>query len=271
MFLDPTASSNGNSGANESIFHRLAYTATKSSLSKSSSNLCANLLTKPSQQQQQQQGNKSGAEELDYDDSISNTEPNPDSMSTSTNASNKCQRSRSVDGRARMKNAQIRANNATRSTTTNYDDSNSSSTVPSSKFTPINPRRDIAAPPPRIPTTLRSTIVDRTLSAKRVPNANNLPYTKNGHGTRARGSNGNLIDAENEENLSFNDSYQPKIIETKARTTTRYSSAQNHIQTSASTSSVNSTHSRTRVPIPISSTLDRRDSNISSSDISRFV
>lgn len=256
---------------NESIFHRLAYTATKSSLSKSSSNLCANLLVKPSQQQQLQQGNTSKVEDLDYDDSISNTEQNPDSLSSSTNPSNKCQRSRSVDGRARMKNAQIRAHNATRSTT-NYDDSNPSSTVPSSKFTSINPRRDTAAPPPRIPTNPRSTIVDRTLAAKRVPNANNLPYTKNGHGTRARGSNGNLIDAENEENLSFNDSsYQPKIIETKGRTTGRYSSTQNHIQTSASTSSVNSTYSRTRVPIPVSSNLDRRDSNISSSDLSRFV
>jgi hypothetical protein len=117
-------------------------------------------------------------------------------------------------------------------------------------------------------------ISDRTSSNKRVFNGNNLSCTKNGNGVRVRGSNGNLIDTEHEENSSFNDHYQPKIIDNKPRTAIpvhRYPTTNNHIQTSASASSVNTTHSRMRVPIPGSTNLDRKDSNISGTDLSRLV
>ncbi len=266
IFLGDTTSSNG-STTGDSVFHRLAYTATKSSLSKSSSNLSANLLNKnlQQQQQQQQQQNKSNdlkSHEIDYDESISTNENNQESTSTSTNISNKCQRSRSVDGRARLKNGQQTRppNNPIRSTN-DYDDNNQPTTVPSSKFTSINSRRDAAAaPPPRIPITPRSLLIsDRTSLAKRISNANSISYTKNGNGIRTRGSNGNLIETDNDENSTFNDNYQPKIIENKTRIAIpvhRYTTNNNNnIQTSASTSSVNSTNPRTKVPIPISTNI----------------
>ncbi|CAF4850646.1 unnamed protein product, partial [Rotaria socialis] len=72
-------------------------------------------------------------------------------MSTSTNLTNKCQRSRSVDGRARLKNAQARCNNHNNNNnnnnnnnhrSTNDSDDNTSTAVPSSKFTPASTRRD---------------------------------------------------------------------------------------------------------------------------------
>ncbi len=271
MFVGQTTPSNG-STTGDSVFHRLAYTATKSSLSKSSSNLCSNLLPKTPPQQQSNKSNTLKTHEIDYDESIAtNTEQNSDSISTSTNPSSKCQRSRSVDGRARLKNAQTRLNNSSRSTN-DYDDNNPSSTVPSSKFTSVNPRRD--APPPRAPTTPRSMNSDRTSSSKRVPNGNNLSSTKNGNGVRTRSSNGNLIDTEHEDNLTFNDHYQPKIVDNKPRTAIpvhRYSTTNNHIQTSASASAVHTTHSRTKVPIPTSANLDRKDSNTSGSDLNRLV
>jgi hypothetical protein len=122
-----------------------------------------------------------------------------------------------------------------------------------------------------MPTTPRSIIPDRTSSTKRVLNGHNLPYPKNTNGIRTRNSNGNLIDSENDENIAFNDSYQPKIIDSKTRTAIpvhRYST-NNHIQTSASTSSVNSTNFRTKVPILTSTNLDRRDSNVSGTDLNR--
>ncbi|CAF3707147.1 unnamed protein product [Rotaria sordida] len=277
---------NNGSIAGDSVFHRLAYTATKSSLSKSSSNLCANLLNKTPQQQQQQQQQQNKLNnlkpyEIDYDDT--NNIPNKqESMSTSTNFTNKCQRSRSVDGRARLKNAQIRSSNNNNNnhhhinrSTNDSDDNNSTAAVPSSKFTSMNTRRD-AAPPPRIPITPRSTISDRTPLSKRVSSGNNLSYTKNHNGNRTRNSNGNLVDTDNDENLTFNDNYQPKIIDNKTRAsmpTHRYTANNNnnnnHIQSSASTSSVNSTMSRTKVPVPILTSLDKKDSNLSGTDLNR--
>ncbi|CAF3229974.1 unnamed protein product [Rotaria sp. Silwood2] len=275
---------NNGSVAGDSVFHRLAYTATKSSLSKSSSNLCANLLNKTPQHQQHQQNKSNNLKpyEIDYDDS--NNIPNKqESISTSTNLTNKCQRSRSVDGRARVKNAQTRAINNNNNNNNNHhhhhpnrsindSDDNNSTTVPSSKFTSMNNRRD-TAPPPRIPTTPRSTIADRTPLTKRVSSGNNLSYTKNHHGNRTRNSNGNLIDTDNDENLTFNDNYQPKIIDNKTRTSmsvNRYATNNNNnIQSSASTSSVNSTMSRTKVPVPILTSLDKKDSNASGTDLNR--
>ncbi|CAF1512856.1 unnamed protein product [Rotaria sp. Silwood1] len=278
---------NNGSVAGDSVFHRLAYTATKSSLSKSSSNLCANLLNKTPQHQQQQQQQQTKSNhlkpyEIDYDDS--NNIPNKQE-STSTNLTNKCQRSRSVDGRARLKNAQTRAINNNNNhhhhmnRSANDSDDNNSTTVPSSKFTSMNIRRD-TAPPPRIPITPRSTLSDRAPLTKRVSSGNNLSYPKNQHGNRTRHSNGNLIDTDNDENLTFNDNYQPKIIDNKTRSsmsTHRYATNNNNnnnnnnnlIQSSASTSSVNSTMSRTKVPIPILANLDKKDSNTSSIDLHR--
>ncbi len=248
MFIDETTPNNDNT-TSDSVFHRLAYTATKSSLSKSSSNLYANLLNK-TPQQQQNKSNNIKSNEIDDEESTVNTENNQESISTSTNITNKCQRSRSVDGRARIKNAQIRANNSTRPTNDD-DDNHHSTTVPSSKFTSINARRDVH--PPRIPIIPRSTTIsDRTSIIKRVPNGNNLPSTRNGNSIRTRGSNGNLIETENDENLSFNDNYQPKIIDHKTRIGIPVHRYTTNIQTSASTSSVNSTNYRTKVPIPTS-------------------
>ncbi|CAF4911026.1 unnamed protein product, partial [Rotaria magnacalcarata] len=66
------------------------------------------------------------------------------------NLTNKCQRSRSVDGRARLKNAQARSNNHNNNNnnnnnnnrSTNDSDDNTSIAVPPSKFTPASTRRD---------------------------------------------------------------------------------------------------------------------------------
>jgi hypothetical protein len=262
--------SNGNT-TEDSVFHRLAYTATKSSLSKSSSNLCANLAIKnPPQPPQQTKPNNFKTEEIEDDDST-NIENNQESQLTSANILSKCQRSRSVDGRARLKNAQARMhNNNNQARPTNDYDDNNSSTVPSSKFTPINPRRD--APPPRVPVTPRSMIPDRPSITKRLPNGNNLTYAKSANGMRARNSNGNLIDTENDE--GYNDNYQPKILDNKPRTSipvNRYTANTNTIQTSASTSAIANTNSRTKLPIPISANLDKKESNASSTDLHRLL
>jgi hypothetical protein len=186
---------------------------------------------------------------------------------------NKYQRSKSVDARARLKMAQTRGNNnSNTSTSIDNDENNISPTdeqqkiIPSSKFTSINTRRD--APPPRVP--LTPTSAPRTALTKR---------SKNGNGTRTRGSNGNLFDTDNrqqdletDENVSFNDNYQPKQFDNRTRTSIpvhRYTT-NNNIQPSPSTSSVNSTISRTRPPITTPATLDRRDSNSSITDLNRF-
>jgi hypothetical protein len=195
-------------------------------------------------------------------------------ISASINQSGKCQRSRSVDGRARLKNAQMRANNGTNRPTNDFDENNST-TIPSSRFTSINTRREV--PLPRVPITPRSMIPDRPSLTKRVPSGHNLTYSRTPNSLRTRGSSGNLVDTdnqhnhetENDENLTFNENYQPKIIDSRTRTSIpvhRHST--NHIQTSASTSSVNSTISRTKIPIATSANLDRRDSNV---DLTRLA
>ncbi|CAM4740130.1 unnamed protein product [Rotaria magnacalcarata] len=266
-----TTPSNG-SAADDSVFNRLAYTTTKSSLSKSSSNLCANLLNKPPRQEQPKQNNLKPYE-IEYDDSP-NIPNKQDSMSTSANLTNKCQRSRSVDGRARLKNAQARSNNHNNNNnnnnnnnrSTNDSDDNTSIAVPPSKFTPASTRRD--APPPRIPVIPRTVHNDRTPLTKRVASGHNLAYTRNANGMRARNSHGNLMDTDNDENLAFHDHYQPKIIDNKSRTsipTHRYGT--NHIQSSASTSSVTNTVSRNK--ISILGSLDKKDSNASGTDLHR--
>lgn len=255
-----TTPSNG-SGTSDSVFHRLAYTSTKASLSKSSSNLYANLPSRLVQQPIQTQQMKK-PEEIDFDDSnLLPNEPNSESISAVNQSLSKCQRSRSVDGRARLKNAQNRLNNIQRSTTTNDAEENSAhqssaSTVPSSKFTPVNgAKRDnttAAAPPPRVP------ISSRSNQTKRLPNGTHSSTAKLNAG-RTRNSNGNLVETDNDENLSLNESYQPKIADTKTRITNHRHST-NHIQTSASTSSVNSTyHQRTKVPVPITSNVSGTD------------
>ena len=136
----------------------------------------------------------------------------------------------------------------------------------------MNSRRD--APPPRIPATSRSTISDRTSSTKRVPNGNNLAYARNVNGIRTRNSNGNLLDADNDENSTFIDNYQPKIIDSKARTSisNHRSTTNNHnnIQTSASTSSVHSTLSRTKISTPMFANFERKDVNASATDLNRL-
>jgi hypothetical protein len=114
-------------------------------------------------------------------------------------------------------------------------------------------------------------ISDRTSSTKRVPSGTNLAHTRNGNGTRARVVNGNAHDTENDENIAIHDNYQPKIIDTKTRISIpvhRY--ATNHIQTSASTSSVTGTMSRTKAPLPTSANLYRRDLNASGTDLNRL-
>lgn len=267
-FIGNTTPSNG-SAASDSVFHRLAYTATKSSLSKSSSNLCANLLNKVPQQEQPKTPDLKPYE-IDYDDSP-NLPSKQETLSSTTNLANKCQRSRSVDGRARLKNAQARANTTATRLINDSDDSNSTP-VPSSKFTPVNNRRD--APPPRIPTTPRSTAHnERSTFTKRVASGHNLAYGRNTNGIRTRNSNANLTDPDTDENLTFHDAYQPKIIDNKPRTSIpghRYGT-NNHIQSSASTSSIHSTVSRTRVPVPTLSNLDKKDTNASGTDLNRFV
>lgn len=255
-----TTPSNG-SGTSDSVFHRLAYTSTKASLSKSSSNLCANLPNRSNQQPVQTQQIKT--EEIDFEEAnILPNEPTSESLSQANQSLSKCQRSRSVDGRARLKNAQNRLNNIQRSTTNDDEDnsthqSSSSSTVPSSKFTPVNTSKRDNAPPPRVPISARS---NQTNSTRRLPNGTHKNIG------RTRNSNGNLLDTDNDENLSLNESYQPKILDSKTRINHRHTT--NNIQTSASTSSVNSTHHiRTKVPVPVSSNLERKDSNISGTDL----
>lgn len=231
---------NGNQ-TGDSVFHRLAYTGTKTALSRSSSNSCSNLLNKNASQNP---SNQLQSCEIDFDDSLNTT------IIDHTNeqiTSNKYQRSKSVDTRARLKLAQSQLN----------DDNNDEQqkTIPSSKFTPINSR-----PPPRVPLTPTTTATTRTALTKRSTN-----------GIRQQNSNGNMYDQdiENEENISYHDdNYQTKLSNNNRIGTNipvhRYTT--NNIQPSPSTSSVSSNISRTKPPM----NLDRRDSNISTSDANRF-
>jgi hypothetical protein len=234
----------------DSVFHRLAYTGTKASLSRSNSNSCSNLLNKNSAPSQIP-SNQLQTCEIDFDDSLNQT------IIDHTNeqiTSNKYQRSKSVDTRAKLKLSQSRSND-------NNDEHNDEQEkiIPSSKFTSNNSR-----PPPRIPLTPTST--PRTTLTKRPSN-----------GIRRQNSNGDMYDIdnqqqdiENDENISYNDdNYQQKLHENRMRTSIpvhRYTTNNTNIQSSQSTSSVNSNISRTKQPI----NLDRRDSNTSTTDSNRF-
>ena len=260
--LDPPTPNNGNV-PNDSVFHRLAYTGTKASLSKSSSNSCSNLLNKSPHGAAL---NPMKSCEIDLDDSSSATTTAPadntqnDQMSSS---SNKYQRSKSVDSRARLKIVQARANNSTQSTSIDLDETfdEPHKPVSSSKFNSIQVRR---AP-------LTPTSSSRSLTTKRpsIGSSSNTLYPKHSNGMQTRGSYANLHDsdnAENDENLSVNDHFHSKIVDNRTRTALpvqRY--PQNPIQTSASTSAVSGTLSR---PKP-SMSYDRRDSNASITDLHR--
>jgi hypothetical protein len=263
--------SNYTNATGDSVFHRLAYTGTKSSLSKSSSNLCANLLNKTSLPP-----NNLKTHEIDLDETANQSviDPNQESILTSTNNASKCQRSRSVDGRARLKNAQARIANGTARPTNEYDEQPSTA-VPSSKFTSVTTRRENQ--PPRLPITPRSMMNDRMATAKRTPSGNNLNYTRQGPSVRMRTSNGNLLDSDHapSHDTEHEEHYQPKIIETRPRTgipVHRHATTignGNHLQPSASTSSVTSALSRTRLPISTSAHLEGKDSNASCSELNR--
>ncbi|CAF0802429.1 unnamed protein product [Rotaria sp. Silwood1] len=241
-----TPSNNGNQ-PNDSVFHRLAYTGTKASLSKSNSNSCSNLINKNSTTQLK-------SCEIDFDDSLNSTATITENINEENSSlDNKYQRSKSVDGRTRIKLSQSRTNQ--QSTIDNDENNNTihneqDKPIPSSRFTPINIRREAPIKP---------------------PNRNNLSYTKTTNGIRTHGSNGNIIDTynqqqdiENNENISFN-------TDNRTRTTipVQHYTTHNHIQTSSSTSSVNSTHSRPKPPVSIPINLDRKDSNTSNTDLSR--
>lgn len=263
--------SNYTNATGDSVFHRLAYTGTKSSLSKSSSNLCANLLNKTSLPSTNL---KTHEIELDEPADQPIIDPNQEAISTATNNASKCQRSRSVDGRARLKNAQARMANGSARPTNEYDE-HPSTAVPSSKFTSATTRRETQ--PPRLPITPRSMMTDRMAAAKRAPSGNNLNYTRHGPAVRTRTSNGNLLDGDHapSQDTEHEEHYQPRIIESRPRTgipVHRHATTignGNHLQPSASTSSVTSTLSRTRLPISTSAHLEGKDSNASCSELNR--
>ncbi|CAF1146701.1 unnamed protein product [Adineta steineri] len=276
----PSGQNNGHISG-DSVFHRLAYTGTKASLSKSSSNSCSNLLNKNSSQIP---SNNLKSCEIEFEETskpIENNNTN-DEISLLTN---KCQRSKSVDGRARLKNLQSR----TASTTTNNNNNQTiidheendiddeQRTVPSSKFMPINNgRRD--GPSPRVP--LTPTSAYRTSSLKRPSNGTSFTYTKDNQGIRTQSYNGTPLESEsqqpeieNDENMSYNDdNYQPKILDNRIRTAIpvhRYgnNNNHNHNQPSQPISSVTNTPSRIKPPTIIPITFDRRDSNSSTTDV----
>ena len=265
----PTTPNHGNTPS-DSVFHRLAYTGTKASLSKSSSNSCSNLLNKNTQSIPVTQLKSC---EIDFDDS-SNAPPMDNA------GDNKYQRSKSVESRTRLRMAQAaRANqqqanmdiDPEESYLSTYDDQQRA--VPSSKFTSITSRHEVSARAPITPSS-----ASRDAYTKRSSSGNLLASSKSGNGFRARGSNGNLFDSdhqapefENDENLSYQpDSYQTTLNDNRTRTSIpvhRYT--QNNLQSSASTSSVSSTLSRTKPPVTIPINLDRRDSNTSTSETNR--
>ncbi|CAF0997059.1 unnamed protein product [Adineta ricciae] len=275
---------NGN-GSGDSVFHRLAYTGTKASLSKSSSNSCSNLLNKASPQVP---SNHLKSCEIELDESTNVIEANDNSEQVSSMAS-KCQRSKSVDGRARLRIIQARSNNT--HTVNDHDENDyddESKTVPSSKFVPINGRREGQPPPPRVPVTPPNAY--RTSSLKRPTNGANIVYIKDSPGIRTQSYNGGALesenqqhpqqDVENDENISYNnDNYQPKILENRTRTSIpvhRYTATNgnattttNHIQQSTSAVAVNTTPSRIKPPTMIPVSLEKRDSNSSNTDLNK--
>ena len=261
FLLDPTSFNSG-----DSVFHRSAYTGTKASLSRSSSNSCSNLLNKNASQNPSTQLKSC---EIDFDDTqpatataapnTTITDQTNESLASSSSSGNKYQRSKSVDTRTRLKLTGVRSNNESdENHLANNDDQ--LRIVPSSKFTPVNAR-----PPPRVPLTPRTSLGKRSSNGVRTPNSNGNYYDTE-HVQH---------DFENEENISFNDDhYQAKPIENRTRTAIpvhRYTTTNNnnHIQPSPSTSSVNSNIARTKPPVSTPMNLDRRDSNGSMTDSNR--
>ncbi|CAM4776618.1 unnamed protein product [Rotaria magnacalcarata] len=275
-----TSPNNGNV-PNDSVFHRLAYTGTKASLSKTSSNSCSNLLNKNSPQTPTTQLKTC---EIDFDDSMSSSTPtdnNENNHEQISGLENKYPRSKSVDGRARLKIIQARANNIHHTSIDNYENSNSmhdeqEKQIPSSRFTPVNGRRDVPSVP-RAP--LTPPTIHRTTSGKRPPSRNNLPYQKATNGFRTQGPNGDSMDSynqqqdiESDENMSYSvDNYQIKpIVDNRIRTTIPVQHyATNNIQASSSTSAVNNHAARSKPPVSIPISFERRDSNSSSTDLNR--
>ncbi|CAM4937193.1 unnamed protein product [Rotaria socialis] len=275
-----TSPSNGNV-PNDSVFHRLAYTGTKASLSKTSSNSCSNLINKNLPQTPTTQLKTC---EIDFDDSMSSstaTDNNENNHEQISGLENKYPRSKSVDGRARLKIIQARANNLHHTSIDNDENSNSmhdesGKQIPSSRFSQVNGRRDVPSAS-RVPVTPPT--IHRTTSGKRPPSRNNLPYQKATNGFRTQGSNGNLMDSynqqqdiENDANMSYStDNYQIKpVTDNRMRTTIPVQHyGTNNIQTSSSTSAVNNHTSRSKPPVSIPISFDRRDSNSSSTDLNR--
>ena len=194
--------------------------------------------------------------EIDFDDSPNTTIIDHTNEQIST-SSNKYQRSKSVDTRARLQLSQLRSNNDLDDNTLSNNDEQQR-TVLSSKFTSINPRQ----PPSRAPLTPRTSLTKRSSNGVRTPNF----YDTDHHHQQQQV-------LENEENISLHDeNYSSKLNENRTRTSIpvhRYTT-NNNIQPSPSTSSVQSTTSRAKPPISMPINFERRDSNGSFTDSNRF-
>ena len=228
------------------------------------------------------------AHEIDLDENTNSSpiENNQECITSSlNNASNKALRSRSVDARARLKNAQTRLIHAPSRANNDYDDQASSTSIPSSKFTSVMTRRETQPIPPRLPVTPRSTAVDRNSAVKRPPNVQNTNYNRTSSTARMRNPNGNSLDSDNlspneidnDENSGTNEKIQPKIMENRMKTSMPPSRQHGvssingtaHLQSSASTSSISSSLMRTKLPNSASAHLEGRENNSSTGDLNR--
>ena len=164
-----------------------------------------------------------------------------------TSVSNKYQRSKSVDGRQRLKFAQTRGNSSQDPVEISIDhdeefhDQQQQRVVPSSKFISIGNRHEV---PVRTAVTHLSRPVNRP-----------SPIAK------PRNSNGNLFDSDQHE-----ENHRTRTIPIQRGST-------NLIQSSASSSSISSgtNGTRNKQPITIPIQIDRRDSNSSGTETNRFV
>jgi len=236
MTEQPTIGVIGNAPS-DSVFHRMAYTGTKATLSKSSSNLF-------NKSPQSMPVNQLKSCEIDFDEMIP-VENSPN------NNGEKYQRSKSVENRTRMKLSQTRPTINLDPEESSYSSNNDEQTrfVPSSKFTSISNRRDIPV---------------RTMGS-----SNGNSVHKYSNRTTSRGSNGEMIDGgeiENDENCSY-----PDAVPMRTTIPVQRYSGHNSIQSSASTSSVSSVMSRNKPIVSIPVTLDRRDSNDQTINNNRFA
>lgn len=223
--------------------------------------------------------------EIDLDDSLSTStiDNNADNINDQNSTlSNKYHRSKSVDGRTRLKFVQSRMNQ-NNFATTDTDETNSlindeqDRSVASSRFVPVSARREV--PTARMPLTPPS--IHQTVSSKLPPVRNSLTYLKSANEIRTQDFNGNHFNTynqqqenDNSENMSYNvDTHQTKLVDNRTRTSIPFQhfTTNNNIQPSSSTSSVNSVASRTKPPVSIPISIDRKDSNSSSTDLNRFV